>query len=189
MRKGISIFTLFTLCLTLALLAPTLCGCRTDPAPPEVLSDAFCATLEGSCNGSPFRATLTAAAADGGKGREATLTFYAPEALCGTTLTRTGEGEVSLSFTGEAPVPALTLGANAAKPFLPLLELLEVSPLMQGTWEKGGESSTACDGITMPERVFLLRDGERRILLSEDGIPLCAENSTACVKVTDFTPS
>lgn len=179
MRKGISIFTLFTLCTMLALLAPTLCGCRTDPAPPEALSGAFCATLEGSCNGTPFRAILTAAASDAEKEREATLTFYAPKALCGTTLTRTAKGEVSLSFTGEAPAPALTLGANAAKPFLPLLALLELSPLMQGAWEKGAQGG----------RVFVLRDGAHCITLSEDGIPLSAENATACVKVTDFALS
>lgn len=91
-------FSLFLLTLVL------LCSCA---APRGDFFDVFCgsytAELEGTLYGFDFCATLAMERCEGDGVPPATVTFYAPEEISGTVITRAGDGTVTLT-AGELTV-------------------------------------------------------------------------------------
>ena len=72
----------------------------TDEDLSTVLEGAFEAELSGTVCGIAFEAGLTAAARSATGVTPTTLTFYAPQELSGTTLSRDGEGKVTMCYDG-----------------------------------------------------------------------------------------
>ena len=113
------------------LLALLCCSCAKEEQPFEGFPEPFEANVEGEWNGVALAATVKAdrAAPDGT--RQITMTFYAPDALCGTTLCRRTDG----SFFGSVGEWQLPLGADLA----PLFDLFsaDIAPKKVSLTEQG----------------------------------------------------
>ena len=142
MRKGLCVILAF---LLLALGA--FCGCNEEKRGFCGFGELFVADAEGEWNGVSFSAEIR-----GGERAEngvlpLTVTFYAPEALCGTSLCRTAAGEVRMSSG------ALSLPVEAS--FSSLLALFEAEAVNGAvTLTDGGMTAIDADGI----RYLLLPD-------------------------------
>ena len=155
-------------CVTALLLC---CALLASCAPPQgdyfaPFVGEFEAELVGELYAMPFSALLTVGLGDGTGARPATLTFYAPEALRGTTVSRTASGTLTVTVGGVSVVPA------AAEGFQALLSLLP----------DAGQISevTLVDGRTRVAGVGFV------LFFGADGTPVRAENACAWAEVVRF---
>lgn len=101
--------TAFSLVLLISLL---LCSCaapRDDFF--EIFKGGFEAQLEGRIYELDFNATLRVEKGEDGGVSPATVTFYAPKELAGTTITRAADGTVTLGVGGLAVTDTGGVGA------------------------------------------------------------------------------
>ena len=154
--------------VTVALLLCTVCSAGCAPHTGDwfsAFSEGFSADMTGELYGMPFSALLEAGAPDAQGVREATLTFYAPEALAGMTVRHRGGETVELSV-GEVCIEREAAGYAA------LFALFPASGTVGEVRLEGEESVVVCEGVT-------LRFGA-------DGAPVGAENTAAQVRVLQF---
>lgn len=122
----IGIWLLLLICVGL------LVGCapRSDAFAP--FRGAYFAEVSGELYGISFSATVEMAAETDGGARAATITFYAPETLAGTTVTRNGAGEVTVLSGGVRMPDAGGIGAALFSLFPAAGEITEVSLTDEG---------------------------------------------------------
>ncbi|MBQ3063478.1 MAG: hypothetical protein IJC99_01570 [Clostridia bacterium] len=90
--------------LPLFLLSLLLFGCGQKPDTLAPFRGAYFAELSGTLYGMEFAAAVEMTAASGGGTRAATVTFYAPAALAGTTVARNQAGEINIT-AGDVTLP------------------------------------------------------------------------------------
>lgn len=153
--------------LAALLLCALLCSCapqRGDYFAP--FAGEFEAELAGEVCAMPFCALLAVGVDDGSGTRPATLTFYAPEALCGTVLSRATDGTLTVTAGGVTVTPA------AAEGFQALLSLLpDTGEVTEVTLEDGRTRVTGAGFV---------------LFFDEDGSPVRAENALAWAQVLRF---
>ena len=153
--------------LFLALLTLACCACtsksRTYLAP---FKGAFETSIEGEYRGVCFSAKLSCDAVDARGVRAATLTFYAPASLSGTTLSRDRDGALSLCANG------VTL--EAPQGYAALLDVFDVSRA-ETVVREGANTRVSGEGYSL--------------LFAEDGIPLSVTNGTVTARVLSFEQS
>ena len=130
------------------------------------VSGDLTAELAGTLHGAEFAATLTLFARNEAGVREATLTFYAPEALCGTVVKRDGTGVLFIGAEG------LLIPSEAASGFLPLLELFPDGGTVQEVAMEGELCRITGEGFTL--------------LLHADGTPAACSNEAVYAEVKSF---
>ena len=146
-----------------------LCGCESAKgnyfAP---FAKGYTAEIRGTFRGIAFEAELTCEAPAPEGGRAATLTFYAPESLAGTVVSRAADGTLSLSSGG------LTVATEAAEGYRPLLEIFPATGEVTGVAvTENGNTRVSGAGFSVDFR--------------PDGSPAAAENSAASVVVVRFS--
>ena len=156
--------------LAAALLAPLpFSGCESakgDYFAP--FAQGYVAEIRGIFRGIAFEAELTVAAPAPEGGRPATLTFYAPESLAGTVVSRAADGALSLSAGG------LTVATEAAEGYRPLLEIFpDTGEVTEVKVTEDGNTRVSGAGFSLD--------------LRPDGSPTAAENSAASVVVVRFS--
>ena len=115
-----------------------------------------------------FSAELAAQPQDAQGARVMTLTFYAPDTLAGTVLTRDISGQISMAIDGIS----LPLGAVAAQGYGALFALFP--------------TDGAVTDVTQEEGGTRVKGADFSLLFAADGTPLAAENATACVQIKSF---
>lgn len=150
----------------LILLTGAFCACATTQNYWDVFRGAFAADVAGEWNGQSFGAVVEADPWEEGKARPLTITFYAPESLCGTVLSRDGEGAARLCV-GDVCVDAPT-------GLLPLLDLFPTA----------GEISEAA---LTEEGDTLVRGTDFDLTLAPDGTPTAIRRGENSVTVLRFS--
>lgn len=153
--------------LAALLLCALLCGCaprQGDYFAP--FAGEFEAELTGELYAMPYSALLTVGTGDGSGVRPATLTFYAPEALCGTVLSRATDGTLTVTVGEVSVSPA------AAEGFQALLSLLPDAGQISEVTLVGERTRVAGEGFTL--------------YFYADGTPARAENACAWGEVVRF---
>ena len=143
MRKNVCIAV-----AVLLLIATCFAGCGTEEGGFRGFGEPFTADVEGEWRGVAFSAEISGEAAGEGGVQPLTVTFYAPEALCGTVLRRRATGETELSV-GELS--------------LPVTADFEAFFAMFGADATKGRASVTEEGMTAIET-----DGVRYLLLPDD---------------------
>ena len=155
--------------LFLALFFVVLAGCAPQKgdwfAP---FRDAFIADVEGTWNGIAFSAQVCADAPNEEGARGMTLTFYAPQTLCGTKLSCDERGDLSLSSAGLS----LPLAEKAAQGYGALLALFPVAGEVKEITREDGNTRLTGAGFSL--------------LFSADGTPLAAQNAVASVEIVKW---
>ena len=153
------------LCVLSLLLLFCLCGCEAKEKYFAPLDGAFVADVEGTYGEIAFSARLCVDAPCKGEAvRRATLIFYAPSALKGTTLCRDADGALSLSV-GDLVVSA----PEAYGALFSFLEARDVSSVMR----EGENARVVCK--------------ESSFLFAKDGTPLEATGGSVSVKILSFS--
>ena len=149
------------LCFILAILLLALgafCGCGTEKGSFCGFGEPFVADVEGEWNGVRFSAEICGEEKGENGVLPLTVTFYAPEALCGTSLCRTAAGEVQLSSG------ALSLPVKAS--FSPLFDLFAADTVNGAvTLLDGGMTAVDAAGV----RYLLLPDDTLFRIEAENG--------------------
>lgn len=101
----------FTSCAVFCLLAVLLVGCAPKPDIFAPFCEAYFAEVSGELYGMSFSATVEMAKDTDEGVRAATVTFYAPDVLKGTTVTRNGAGEITVLSGGVSLPDAGGIGA------------------------------------------------------------------------------
>ena len=157
------------ICLLCAALCLLLVGCA--PQSGDYLAPfrgGFSAELAGEWRSIAFEGRVEASAPDGDGARVMTLTFYAPQSLCGTVLTREKAGGLVFSLDGVS-VP---LTNDAAAGYAALFALFPTAGEIRSVSRENG--NTRLDGAGFS------------LLLAPDGTPLAAENAAARVEMRAF---
>ena len=128
----------------------------------------FQAELSGEWQSTAFAARVVAGAPDDSGAREMTLTFYAPDALCGIVLARDRAGTLTL-LAGELSLP---LSADAAASYGALFELFPIEGEVRDVSKENGNIRLNGSGFSLS--------------FAADGTPLSAENAIARVEITAF---
>jgi len=81
-----------------AALLLSLVGCAPERDLLAPFRGAFCAEVEGTLDSVSFSARIEAEAAEPGGARAVTVTFYAPETLCGTVVAQDRDGRQTISY-------------------------------------------------------------------------------------------
>ena len=168
-RRGL-LAVLLALCL---LFAVTSCKKSEDFL--DVFRAGFSAEIEGALPELAFSGELNAEPAEyreDGTARPfcGTFTFYAPESLAGTTLTRDREGTLFLT------AGSLTVPLSAESDFAAIFDLFPVSGNVR-TANVNGERQTEVTG-----------DGFSLTFLS-GGVPFSASCGNASAKIVRFSPA
>ena len=128
----------------------------------------FEAEVSGEWQSTAFAARVAASAPDESGARVMTLTFYAPDALCGGVLARDAAGTLTLS-AGELSLP---LDERAAQGYGALFDLFPTAGEVQSVTRENGNIRLNGMGFSLS--------------FAADGTPLAAENATARVEITAF---
>ncbi|MBE6702476.1 MAG: hypothetical protein E7585_03575 [Ruminococcaceae bacterium] len=156
----------FFLFLSLFLFATSFAGCRQSAEAFDGFRQPFTAFVEGDLNGTGFSAEIKTEEAEQGGVMPITVTFYAPEGLCGTILRRLADGRA------EMVVGATTLPLTAN--FSALFDLFPPTV-------KAEKVSLTAEGFTRVEA------GGVAFFFLPDGTPYAVETPKGSIRVTRFT--
>ena len=127
---------LFALCLCLLLFS--CCVRQQDVFAP--FRGGYVAEVTGELYGMAFSADIEMAASSGTGMRAATVTFYAPDVLSGTTVRRTADGEITVSSGGLTLSDAGGIGASLFSLFPVSGEITESTLTAEGYTRLVGEN-------------------------------------------------
>lgn len=129
----------WVIALVCCLLVGMLVGCAPRADVFDTFSGSYTAELTGELYGISFSARLEREAAEGTGASAATVTFYAPDLLSGTTVTRSATGEITVVSGGLSLPDAGGIGAALFSLFPTSGEITDTALTEEGYTRVTGE--------------------------------------------------